>query len=119
MGWPVSRRVKSRGPPYGQGGYRRSSSILYYCSIPRLTGRDPGRPAKTRGRLMGRMYGVVVVPVVHHISWSAARIGPSNFKAMGLDMLTGPVAAARAVVATGAWGKSKHDMYLIRGSVGT
>ena len=34
-----------------------------------------------------------------------------------VDMLTGPVAAARAVVATGAWVKSKHDMYLIRGSV--
>ena len=32
-------------------------------------------------------------------------------------MLTGPVAAARAAVATGAWVKSKH-MYLIRGSVG-
>ena len=28
-----------------------------------------------------------------------------------------PVAAARTVVATGAWAKSKH-MYLIRGSVG-
>ena len=28
-------------------------------------------------------------------------------------MLTNPVAAARAVVATGAWVKSKHDMYLI------
>ena len=28
-------------------------------------------------------------------------------------MLTGPVAAARAAVATGAWVKSKH-MYLIR-----
>ena len=28
-------------------------------------------------------------------------------------MLTGPVAAARAVVATGAWVASKHDMYLI------
>ena len=35
-----------------------------------------------------------------------------------VDMLTGPVAAARAVVATGAWVKSNHDMYLIRGSVG-
>ena len=35
-----------------------------------------------------------------------------------VDMLTGPVAAARAAVATGAWVKSKHDMYLIRGSVG-
>ena len=33
-----------------------------------------------------------------------------------VDMLTGPVAAARAVVATGAW--VKYDMYLIRGSVG-
>ena len=26
-----------------------------------------------------------------------------------VDMLTSPVAAARAVVATGAWVKSKHD----------
>ena len=33
-------------------------------------------------------------------------------------MLTSPVAAARAAVATGAWVKSKHDIYLIRGSVG-
>ena len=35
-----------------------------------------------------------------------------------VDMLTSPVAAARAAVATGAWVKSKHDVYLIRGSVG-
>ena len=35
-----------------------------------------------------------------------------------VDMLTSPVAAARAAVASGAWIKSKHDMYLIRGSVG-
>ena len=35
-----------------------------------------------------------------------------------VDMLTSPVAAARAAVATGAGVKSKHDMYLIRGSVG-
>ena len=34
-----------------------------------------------------------------------------------VDMLTGPVAAARAVVATGVLVKSKH-MFLIRGSVG-
>ena len=34
-----------------------------------------------------------------------------------VDMLTSPVAAARAAVATGAWVKSKHK-YLIRGSVG-
>ena len=34
-----------------------------------------------------------------------------------VDMLTSPVAAARAAVATGACVKSKH-MYLIRGSVG-
>ena len=34
-----------------------------------------------------------------------------------VDMLTSPVAAARAAVATGVWVKSKH-MYLIRGSVG-
>ena len=37
-----------------------------------------------------------------------------------VDMLTSPVAAARAAVATGAWVKSKQDMYasMIRGSVG-
>ena len=35
-----------------------------------------------------------------------------------VDMVTNPVAAARAAVATGAWVKSKHDMYLIRASVG-
>ena len=34
-----------------------------------------------------------------------------------VDMLTSPVAAARAAVATGASVESK-DMYLIRGSVG-
>ena len=33
-------------------------------------------------------------------------------------MLTGPVAAARAAAATGAWVKSKHGTYLIRESVG-
>ena len=33
-------------------------------------------------------------------------------------MLTSPVAAPRAAVATGAWVESKHDMYLIRESVG-
>ena len=35
-----------------------------------------------------------------------------------VDVLTSPVAAARAAVATGAWVKSKHHMYLTRGSVG-
>ena len=34
-----------------------------------------------------------------------------------VDMLTNPVTAARAAVATGAWVKSKQ-MYLIVGSVG-
>ena len=35
-----------------------------------------------------------------------------------VDVLTSPVAAARAAVATGAWVKSKHDLYLIRRSLG-
>ena len=30
-----------------------------------------------------------------------------------VDMLTSPVAAAQAAVATGAWVEPKHDMYLI------
>ena len=30
-----------------------------------------------------------------------------------VDMITSPVPAARAAVATGAWVESKHDMYLI------
>ena len=34
-------------------------------------------------------------------------------------MLTSPVAAARAAVATGAWVESKHDMYLIHSLVYT
>ena len=34
------------------------------------------------------------------------------------EKITGPVAAARAVGASGAWAKSEHDMYLRRGSVG-
>ena len=34
-----------------------------------------------------------------------------------VDMFTSPVAAARAAVATVAWVKSKHDMYLIRGLI--
>ena len=33
-----------------------------------------------------------------------------------VDMLTSPVAAARADVATGAWVKSKHEMHLIPGT---
>ena len=33
-----------------------------------------------------------------------------------VDMLTSPVAAARAAVATGAWVILKHDLYLIRAS---
>ena len=33
-------------------------------------------------------------------------------------MLTSPVAAAPAAVGTREWVKSKHDMYLICGSVG-
>ena len=36
-----------------------------------------------------------------------------------VDMLMSPVAAARAAVATGAWVKSKHDIYLIRGKCGS
>ena len=49
------------------------------------------------------------------LKWVAIVSDPSG--SGRVDILTGPVAAARAVVATGAWVKSKHDMYLIRGSV--
>ena len=42
---------------------------------------------------------------------------PRQLLACKVDMLTSPVAAARAAVATGAWVQSKH-MYLIRKSVG-
>ena len=45
------------------------------------------------------------------------RASPGGYLHRAFDMLTSPVAAARAVVATGALVKSKH-MYLIRGSVG-
>ena len=43
---------------------------------------------------------------------------PAHCRSGRVGMLTSPVAAARAAVATGAWVKSKHDMHLIRGSVG-
>ena len=49
-------------------------------------------------------------------STTATAVDPSG--SGRVDMLTRPVAAARAAVATGAWVKSKHDMNLIRGSVG-
>ena len=55
---------------------------------------------------------VVAVP----IEYTASMPDPSG--SGRVDMLTSPVAAARAAVATGAWVKSKHEMYLIRGSVG-
>ena len=42
---------------------------------------------------------------------------PDSSGSARVDMLTSPVAAARAAVAMGAWVKSKH-MYLTRGSVG-
>ena len=41
-----------------------------------------------------------------------------SWEGVRADMLTSPVAAARAAVATGEWVKSKHDMYVTRGSVG-
>ena len=52
------------------------------------------------------------------LSWLAFSTVSDPSRSGRFDMLTGPVAAARAVVATGAWVKSKHDLYLIRGSVG-
>ena len=42
---------------------------------------------------------------------------PDPSRSGRIDMLTSPVAAALADVATGAWVKSNHDMFLIRGSV--
>ena len=59
---------------------------------------------------------VKMVLVVVVITASIVLSDPPGSGRVG--MLTSPVAAARAVVATGAWVKSKHDMYLIRGSVG-
>ena len=52
-----------------------------------------------------------------HIYRVAISIVPDPSGSGRVDMLTSPVAAARAAVAPGAWVKSKHD-YLIRGSVG-
>ena len=50
--------------------------------------------------------------------WVAISTVPDPSGSGRVDMLTSPVAAARAVVATGAWVKSKHDKCLIRASVG-
>ena len=57
-----------------------------------------------------------IIVVAHTAAWGVL-LKPAHTSDLRI-MLTGPVAAARAVVATGAWVESKHDMYLIRGSVG-
>ena len=41
-------------------------------------GHGPGRPVKHVGGLMGTVDVVVVVAVVHHVSWAAVRAGPSK-----------------------------------------
>ena len=42
-------------------------------------GHGPGHPVKEHvGGLMGTVDAVVVVAVVHHISWAAVRAGPSK-----------------------------------------
>ena len=43
---------------------------------------------------------------------------PDPSRSSRVDMHTSPVAAVRAVVATGAWVLSKHDICLIRGGAG-
>ena len=64
-------------------------------------------------------YYYCVLNMLNHIhSYSYLRVAISTVSDPSgsgrVDMLTGPVAAARAVVPTGAWVKSKYDMYLIR-----
>ena len=51
----------------------------------------------------------VVRTPVSSLSFQVQHTGKSG----RVDMLTSPVPAARAAVATGAWVESKHDMYLI------
>ena len=63
--------------------------------------------------------GNLVYQYMYHPSGKLYSLVSDPSGSARVDMLTGPVAAARAVVATGAWVKSKHDMYLIRASVGT
>ena len=75
----MSRRVKARGPPHGQGGRRRRSTttveaVVYGSTVvpgtvtPPLMGRDPARPVKTRRPSHGHVVVLVVVSVVYHSS---------------------------------------------------
>ena len=41
-------------------------------------GDGPGRPSKHLGGLIGTVDVLVVIAVVHHISWAAVRTGPSK-----------------------------------------
>ena len=76
MGHGPGRPVRTRGPPHGHGGRRRSSSSS--SITPHLMGSGPSRPVKTHGpphRLGGAAH---IEPTSHGL-----RPGPSNLERMG------------------------------------
>ena len=76
MGYGPGRPAKTRGPSHGPGECRHRSS----SSTPRIMDLGPGRPVKTRGPRHERGRSS---PHKAHMSWTAARPGPTNFESMG------------------------------------
>ena len=74
---------------------------MMYSSTPHLMGRDPGRPVKYVGRLMGRMD--VVVAVIYHISWAATRAGPLKYVGRLLGCAERPIGSPHLMDRGPAW----------------
>ena len=90
---------------------RRPTRVGWIVAGPSLAGRLHG---------LGFLFVGELDQVPHYPETTTSPVGISTVpdpSASGrVDMLTSPVAAARAAVATEAWVISKHDMYLIGGT---
>ena len=90
---------------------RRPTRVGWIVAGPSLAGRLHG---------LGFLFVGELDQVPHYPETRTSPVGISTVpdpSASGrVDMLTSPVAAARAAVATEAWVISKHDMYLIGGT---
>ena len=79
--------------------------------------REMGMCATTTYVQQQRYYTIRVLVVRTPVSSLSFQVQHTWYRISGrVDMLTSPVAAARAAVATGVWVDSKHDMYLIHKS---
>ena len=75
--------------------------------------RETGMCATTIYVQQQQYYTIRVLVVRIPVSSLSFQVQHTWYISGRVDMLTSPVPAARAAVATGAWVESKHDMYLI------